>query len=63
MTIGDYDDSNLNEVLAEVEDLINNCTFDDIVWASDLNWDAERNTHFAKVVSNFIQKSGLKDLC
>ena len=44
------------------EDLIKNSDYDDIVWASDFNWDADRNTHFAKVVSAFIQRLGLIDL-
>ena len=62
MIIGDYDDSNLKKVLSEVGDLIKNSNYDDIVWASDINWDADRNTHFAKVVSAFIQRLGLIDL-
>ena len=43
---GEYDDHILREVLEQVESIIINNEFDDIVWGSDLNWDPSRNTFF-----------------
>ena len=36
-TIGEYDDTELRGVLSEVENVLNNNNFDDVVWGSDLN--------------------------
>ena len=60
--IGQYDDSVLREVLAEVETILTTTTYDDVVWASDLNWDMARNTCFARTMSNFVEKTGLVSL-
>ena len=57
--IGQYDDSVLREVLAEVEGILANSLYDDVVWASDLNWDTGRNTHFSRTMANFVQRTGL----
>ena len=36
-TFGEYDDTELRGVLSEVENILNNNNFDDVVWGSDLN--------------------------
>ena len=60
--IGQYDDSILREVLAEVETILDNSTYDDVVWGSDLNWDSSRNTCFARTMSAFVERTGLVSL-
>ena len=57
--IGEYDDSVLREVLAEVEAILANTTYDDVVWGSDLNWDIGRKTHFSRTIASFVERSGL----
>ena len=61
-TIGEYDDTELRNVLVEVENIIENNNFDDIVWGSDLNWDPSRNSHFSRTMQSFVQKLGLVSL-
>ena len=60
--IGEYDDSVLREVLAEVEAILANTTYDDVVWGSDVNWDIRRNTHFSRTMASFVERSGLVSL-
>ena len=58
--VGEYDDSVLQEVLAEVECIVNQTDFTDIVWGSDLNWDMDRKTYFAARVREFVDRLGLE---
>ena len=60
--IGEYDDSVLREVLAQVENILTNSSYDDVVWGSDLNWDLSRNTSFARTLSAFVERLGLVPL-
>ena len=60
--IGQYDDSVLREVLAEVEAILANSAYDDVVWGSDLNWDLARNTYFARTMTSFVDRTGLVPL-
>ena len=57
-----YDDSELQGCLAEVDNIITNTQHDNIVWASDLNWDLTRNTMFAQTVSRFMDRFNLVSL-
>ena len=57
--VGEFDDTDLQEVLAEVETILNNCNYTDLVWGSDLNWDMKRNTYFANRVKEFVERLGL----
>ena len=57
-----YDDSELQEVLMEVRNILQNSQYDDVVWGSDLNWDPSRNSQFSTVLSNFVQETGLVSL-
>ena len=60
--IGQYDDSVLREVLAEVESILTNSTYDNVVWGFDLNWDIARNTSFARTMSSFVERTRLVPL-
>ena len=57
-----YDDSELQEVLMEVRNILNNTEFDDIVWGSDLNWDPSRDFQFSRSLASFVQETGLVSL-
>ena len=61
-TIRQYDDTELQSCLAEVENIITNTVHSDIVWGSDLNWDMARNSRFAQIVSGFMERLNLVSL-
>ena len=54
-----FDDTELSDVLAEVELIMDNNYFDDIIWNGDLNWDMSRNTGFSQTLDRFIKRIGL----
>ena len=58
----EYDDSILREVLLEVETLLTNCTYSDVIWAGDLNWDMSRTTYFSRTMEAFMSRLGLVSL-
>ena len=60
--ITEYDDSVLREVLLEVETLLTSCTFTDVIWAGDLNWDMKRVTQFSRTMAAFVDRLGLASL-
>ena len=57
--VNEYDDNDLQELLAELESILTKCNFTDIVWGSDLNWDMKRKTFFASRVKEFVDRLGL----
>ena len=60
--IRQYDDTELQSCLTEVENIVTNTAHTDIVWGADLNWDMARNTQFALTVSRFMEKLNLVSL-
>ena len=60
--VGQYDDGELRELLAEVENIMSSSTYTDVVWGSDLNWDMARNTHFSRIMQSFTERVGLVSL-
>ena len=60
--IGNYDDTDLLSCLTEVETILKNTSYSDVVWGSDINWDMSRNTKFAKTVSEFLKNMELVPL-
>ena len=59
-TVGQYDASELLEVLREVEDIMTNVDYNDIVWAGDMN--VERNSYFSTIMKSFVERTGLLSL-
>ena len=57
-----FDDGELLDVLTEVESIMDETNFDDIIWNGDLNWDMDRNTGFSILLSNFVDRIGLVSL-
>ena len=61
-TVGQYDDTELREVLAEVENILASTSYDDVIWGSDLNWDMTRVTFFSRTMQSFLDRTGLVSL-
>ena len=57
-----YDDQELLTVLDELENLLDNNTFDDCILGGDLNFDSKRTTGFASSVRNCMTRIGLKSV-
>ena len=60
--IHDYDDSDLREILLEVEAILASCSYTDVIWAGDLNWDMSRVTKFSRTMAAFMDRLGLVSL-
>ena len=54
-----YDDSELLEVLDEIESILDNNDFDDCIIGGDLNFDNSRRSGFTTVVRDFLSRLGL----
>ena len=54
-----YDDAELLSVLTEIENILDNNTFDDCILGGDFNFDKRRVTGFVRAVSNFLERIGL----
>ena len=57
-----YDDTELMEVLEELELLLSTVEFTDVLWSGDLNWDMVRVTQFSRRMHDFIERMGLVSL-
>ena len=54
-----FDENELIGLLMEIEDILDKCDFDDVVWNGDLNYDKSRNTGFVTNISRFLDILGL----
>ena len=54
-----YNDSDLELVLNEVENILDNNSFDDCIVGGDINFDTSRTTGFANIVRDFFSRLGL----
>ena len=54
-----FDDTELLELLSEVENILDSEDYDHVIWNGDLNWDPRRRTGFAMTVANFVERIGL----
>jgi hypothetical protein len=54
-----FNDEELLAVLKEVEDILDTCEFDDLLWAGDLNWDPSRESGFSLTIKRFLSRLGL----
>ena len=60
--ITEYDDFELQEVLVEVEAILSTCSYTDVIWGGDINWDMSRVTYFARTMAAFVERLGLVSL-
>ena len=54
-----YDEVELRPILEELEELLDNNTFDDCIIGGDLNFDEKRVSGFASCLKNFMERIGL----
>ena len=57
-----FDESELLDVLNEIEDIMDENDFNDVILNGDLNWEMTRNTGFSTVMASFVQRLGLVSL-
>ena len=54
-----YDKAELYQILTEIENILDNNSFDDCILAGDLNYDTGRATGFARALRTILEKIGL----
>ena len=54
-----YDGAELLDVVTEIENIVDNGDFDDLILGGDFNYDKRRNSGFVHAMDNFLQKIGL----
>ena len=54
-----FDEVELIDVLGEIETLMDETDFQDIIWNGDLNSDMGRNSGIARIMSNFVAPNWL----
>ena len=58
----DFDDTELVDVLREVEFIIQANPDCEVIWSADMNWHRQRNNHFTRTVESFLLKLNLKSV-
>ena len=54
-----FDDTELLEMLNEVESIMDTQEFDHVLWNGDINWDPRRNSGFSTTVSTYLLRLGI----
>ena len=54
-----FDDTELLELLHEVESIMDSQEFDHVLWNGDHNWDPRRRSGFSTTVSTFLERLGI----
>ena len=54
-----FDDTELMDVLNELENILDSSDFDDLIWQGDLNWDMGRASGFSSCMKQFMERLGL----
>ena len=54
-----FDDTELLEVLGEVETILTSSAYSDVLWTGDLNWDMKRESQFSHTMHSFVERMGL----
>ena len=55
----EYKDEGLEEILVEIQDILNNKNFDDVIWVGDINADFSRKTGYMWRMKNFIDDTNV----
>ena len=56
----DFDESELVILLSDIADIIDENSFDQVIWTGDINADFRRNTRFVNIVDEFVSTNGLE---
>ena len=54
-----FNDDELSAVLVEAEEILDHVEYDHVLWGGDLNCDPNRNSGFAQMVGDFMNRVGL----
>ena len=54
-----FDDSELQETLRDIEKVMDESEYDDVILGGDLNWDNRRNSGFSETMRDFVERVGL----
>ena len=57
-----YDETELLRILRDIEGIIENTIFDEIIFGADFNWDKSRNNGFVACMDRWVEKTGLLDV-
>ena len=57
-----YDETELLGTLSSIEKIIEDTTFDEIIFGADFNWDETRNSGFAACMDRWVDRVGLLDV-
>ena len=57
-----YDDNELQQILNQVESIMDNSEFDEVIFGADFKWDKSRNTGFASCIELWVNRVGLLDV-
>ena len=58
----EFEETELMEVLSDIEKIMNNEDYDDIIIGGDLNWDSSRRSGFSMVMRDFTQRVGIQSV-
>ena len=57
-----YDETELQQILTEVENIMDSVDFDEVIFGADFNWDKSRKTGFVSCIDRWVTKVGLLDV-
>ena len=57
-----YDQIELQKILNEVETIMDDSDYDEVIFGGDFNWDRTRNTGFVACLQSWVDKVGLLDI-
>ena len=57
-----FDDTELLQTLRDIEKVMDEAQYDDVILGGDLNWDNRRNSGFSQVMRQFVSRIGLRSV-
>ena len=57
-----FDDDELLKVLIDIEKVMDEAEYDDVILGGDLNWDKRRNSGFSLIMTEFTTRIGLRSV-
>ena len=57
-----YDETELQQILNEVEHVMDSSHYDEVIFGADFNWDRSRNTGFVSCIERWVDRVGLVDV-
>ena len=60
--IVNFDDTELRGTLRDIEKIMDDTEYDDVILGGDLNWDSSRDSGFSQTMRQFVIRIGLKSV-